>query len=129
MSEPRVPPTPPPTYTPPPPTSGGAESPNRKIMLVLSYLGLLSLIPLLVEKDDREVQWHAKNGTILAVVEILAAVAMVIVGHVPGLNCVGCLVWPIICVIFLVISILCIIKALNGERFVIPILSQYVDRF
>jgi len=28
-----------------------------------------------------------------------------------------------------VISILCFINALNGERFVIPLLSQYVDRF
>jgi uncharacterized membrane protein len=129
MSEPRVPPTPPPTYTPPPPPTGGTVSPNRKIMLVLSYLGLLCLIPLLAEKNDPEVQWHAKNGTVLAIAEILLAVVMVIIGHVPGLNCVGCLIWPILMVIFLVISILCIIKALNGERFIIPVLSQYVDRF
>ncbi len=128
MSEPRVPPTPP-TYTPPPPTSGGTVSPNRKIMLVLSYVGLLSLVPLLVEKDDREVQWHAKNGTVLAVAEILIFVILAIVSHIPGLNCIGCLIWPIICLVFLVISVLCIVKALNGERFILPVLSQYVDRF
>ena len=129
MSEPTVPPTPPPTYTPPPPSSGGTVSPNRKIMLVLSYLGLLSLIPLLAEKDDKEVQWHAKNGTVLAVAEIILLVVMVIVSHIPGLNCIGCFIWPILMIIFLVISVLCIIKALNGERFIIPVLTQYVDRF
>lgn len=60
MSEPTVPP--PPSYTPPPPppSSGGPAgpghvSPNRTIMVVLSYLWILALVPLLVEKEDQEV--------------------------------------------------------------------------
>ena len=40
-------------------------------MLVLSYIGLLALIPLLVKKDDREVQWHAKNGLAIFVAHII----------------------------------------------------------
>ena len=63
---PHVPPPPPPggSYTPPPPSSpaGGPQSSERTIFLVLSYLGILCLIPLLAKKDDPEVQWHAKNG-------------------------------------------------------------------
>ena len=43
-----------------------APSSDRTIMLVLSYLGILALIPLLMKKDDPEVQWHAKNGLALA---------------------------------------------------------------
>ena len=31
-------------------------------MIVLAYFGLLALIPLLMEKEDAEVQWHAKHG-------------------------------------------------------------------
>ena len=34
----------------------GAPSSNRNVMIVLSYLWLLALIPLVVEKEDREVQ-------------------------------------------------------------------------
>ena len=55
MSEtPHVPPSPPPpppggSYTPPP---AGAPSSDRTIFLVLSYLGILCLIPLLAKKDD-----------------------------------------------------------------------------
>ncbi len=37
-------------------TPSGAPSSNRTVMLILSYLGLLALVPLLVEKDDQEVQ-------------------------------------------------------------------------
>ena len=48
---------------------GGAPSSNRTVMIILSYLWMLALIPLLVEKDDREVQWHAKHGIVLLVAE------------------------------------------------------------
>ena len=80
MSEfppPSAPPPPPPgggTYTPPPPPplGGGAAPPSsdRTIMLVLSYLGILSLVPLLAKKDDPEVQWHAKHGLVLMAAEL-----------------------------------------------------------
>ena len=57
-------------------TSGsGAPSSNRNVMIVLSYLWLLALVPLLVEKDDKEVQWHAKHGLVLMVAELVFWVA------------------------------------------------------
>ena len=45
----------------------GSVSSNRNVMIVLSYLWLLALVPLLTEKDDKEVQWHAKHGLVLMV--------------------------------------------------------------
>ena len=45
-------------------------------MIVLSYLGLLALIPLLVEKNDKEVQWHAKHGLVLLVAEIVLFIGL-----------------------------------------------------
>ncbi len=52
-----------------------APSSNRNVMIVLSYLWLLALIPLVVEKEDREVQWHAKHGLVLTGAEVLFWVA------------------------------------------------------
>ena len=48
-------------------------------MIVLSYLWLLALVPLLVEKEDKEVQWHAKHGIVLMVAEIVLWIALWIV--------------------------------------------------
>ena len=48
-------------------------------MIVLSYLWLLALVPLLVEKDDKEVQWHAKHGIVLMVAEIVFWIIVTIV--------------------------------------------------
>ena len=51
-------------------TPGSAPSSNRNVMILLSYLWLLALVPLLTEKDDKEVQWHAKHGLVLMVAEL-----------------------------------------------------------
>jgi uncharacterized membrane protein len=136
MSEPSVPP--PPSYTPPPPPPGGipptpgTASPNRGIMIVLSYLWLLAIIPLLVEKDDREVQWHAKNGLILTAAEVVIGILLSIFTSMVAfldLGCTGCVLHSALFVVILVVHIMAIVKGVNGQRLVIPGLSQYVDRF
>jgi uncharacterized membrane protein len=130
------PPTPPPAEPPPPQESPPREvvSDNRSIMIVLSYLGLLALIPLLVDKDDKEVQWHAKHGLVLAVVEVAVMIGLMVIGGIlgavsGGLGCIFGLLWPVFMVVILVVHILCIVKGLNGQRFLIPGISEYADRF
>ncbi len=119
------------------PTPASVPSGNRTIMIVLSYLGLLALIPLLVEKNDKEVQWHAKHGLVLLVAEIVIfivySILMMLVTHIPVLGClaalVGGLLWFVIVIGILVIHIMCIVKGVNGQRFTLPYISEYADRF
>ena len=137
MTEPETPPPPPPAdtppETPPPPASGsggGSESANRGLMIVLSYVWILALIPLLAEKDDKEVQWHAKHGLVLMVTEIAIWVAIVILQGVPLVGAIlGCAIGPILWLVFVFIRIVCIAKGLQGDRFVLPVVSQYADKF
>lgn len=135
---PPPPPTAPPPVEPPPadpsPASGGKVSDNRAIWIVLSYLGLLALIPLLVEKDDPEVQWHAKHGLVLTVVEIVVFIGLAVVGMVlgalsAGLGCILGLAWPVLGLGVLVLHIMCIVKGLKGERFLVPTVSEFADKF
>ena len=130
------PPPPPPAEPEPAKETAPAEvvSDNRNIMVVLSYLGLLALIPLLVEKDDREVQWHAKHGLVLTVVEVIVFIAlqvlMMVLGAVSGgLGCVFGLLVPLFMLAVLIVHIMCIVKGLNGQRFLIPGVSDFADRF
>ncbi|MGH9360703.1 MAG: hypothetical protein ACRD2T_02215 [Thermoanaerobaculia bacterium] len=140
MTEPPVPPTPP-TYTPPPPpppppAGGGTASPNRSLMIVLSYLGVLAIIPLIAEKDDREVQWHAKHGLVLLgfwiVVGIVLSLLSNVIGSFDPSGCLGCF-WfgpsSVVGLAAIVIHVLCIIKGINGQRFLIPGISQLADKF
>lgn len=115
----------------------GATSSNRTIMIVLSYLWLLALVPLLVEKGDREVQWHAKHGIVLMVAEIVLWVAWTIVStvvsQIPFLGClgaaVGALVGFIVWLGIIVLHVFAIVKGVNGQRLVVPYVTQYADRF
>lgn len=130
MSEPSVPPPPPPTYTPPPPTGPSSVSPNRTLMIILSYLGPLGLVPLLAEKDDREVQWHAKNGLAFFGAYLILWVLVTIIGMVmPDLGCSGCILSVVLFVVVIVVTILGITKGLNGQRFRLPVVSDFADKF
>ncbi|HEY3383326.1 MAG TPA: DUF4870 domain-containing protein [Vicinamibacterales bacterium] len=116
---------------------GSTPSGNRTIMIVLSYLWLLALVPLLVEKNDKEVQWHAKHGIVLMVAEIVLWIVLfivqMIVGRIPGLGCLFAIVGALISIVLwlgaLIVHILCIVKGVNGQRFTLPYISQYADQF
>ncbi len=134
-----APPPPPPPAEPasPPPQEPAAQevvSENRNVMIVLSYLWLLALIPLLVEKDDREVQWHAKHGLVLTVVEVvvmigLQVVVMILGAISGGLGCIFTLLIPIFLLAILIVHVLCIVKGVKGQRFLLPGVSEFADRF
>ena len=127
--------TPPPP--PPPPAGGGYQTPatggDRTLMVVLSYLWILALIPLLAKKEDREVQWHAKNGLVLLGVEIALWILFTILGFVMpqglGLGCgmatVQCAIW----IAFLVVRVIAIVKGVGGQRFRLPVVSDMADKF
>ena len=139
-----VPPsTPPPggTYTPPPPpppppVGGAAPGSDRTVMIVLSYLSILCLIPLLTKKDDPEVQWHAKNGLAFVVFDIVVWIVLAIVtrvaAHIPIFGCgiatVLSVLWCIVWVGILVIHVVAIIKGVNGQRFRLPVVSDFADK-
>ena len=116
-----------PGIPPPPPP---APSSNRNVMIVLSYLWLLALVPLLTEKDDREVQWHAKHGIVLMVAEIIFWVVLAVIQTMTFL--IGCFAgifglfaWLAI----VILHILCIVEGINGQRLIVPGISQYADKF
>ena len=123
------------SYTPPPPPAAGGKSgsSDRTLMVVLAYLWILGLIPLLVKKDDREVQWHAKNGLVLFGAEIVAWIVLGAVGFALrsamgmscGLGIIECAIW----LAFLVIRIMCIVKGVGGQRFRIPLVTDWAEKW
>lgn len=120
-----------PQYPPPAPKK------DNTIMLVLAYLGILFLVPLLTEKDDPEVQWHAKHGMVLFIAEIILFVGLAfilfVLGFIPVVRYIstvlGCFLWAVLPIGVLVLHIICIMKATKGERMIVPFVTEYVNRF
>lgn len=117
----------------PPPVGGGTVSSNRNVMIVLSYLWLLAIVPLLTEKEDQEVQWHAKQGLALVVGEIAFAIVIWLASFVlstilPAVGCFGCFLWVAIWALLLALHIMCIVKGVNGERFRVPVVADFAEK-
>ena len=99
-------------------------------MLILAYLGILALIPLLVEPDDAEVQWHAKHGIVLMLSWMALFLALAIISGLPGLGImIGYGFSPFLLVIIFFFHIFAIVKAINGQRLTIPVISEFADKW
>jgi uncharacterized membrane protein len=109
-------------------------SPNRGIMIVLAYLWLLALVPLLVERQDSEIQWHAKHGIVLTAAELALLFAYMVVTSLVSIASLGLgftlvLLVVLAWVAILALHVLAILKAVNGGRLIVPGVSRYADRF
>ena len=116
---------------PPIPPATAPPSGNRNVMIVLSYLWLLALVPLVTEKEDKEVQWHAKHGIVLMVAELVLWVVITMISIVTGpfLGCIVGILSLSLWVGLIILHILCIVKGVNGQRLTIPGLSEYAEKF
>jgi uncharacterized membrane protein len=106
------------------PASAEPVREEDKIMLVLAYLGPLALIPLLTVKDSDFVRWHAKNGLTLGLAALLF---LAVAGFIPLVGI--CLLIPIALIGFVFLSVMAIIKALRGERWRMPAISDIAEKF
>jgi len=109
-------------------------SPNRAMMIVLAYLWVLAFIPLLVEKQDAEVQWHAKHGLVLMAAELVLIIAYILMTSIIslatfGLGCVLVLLLVFAWIGILGLHVAAILKGVNGGRLLIPGISEYAERF
>lgn len=94
---------------------------EKDLTVVLSYIGILCLVPLLARKDDPFAQFHAKQGLVLCVAEV----ATMFISWIP-------LFWvfvPIIWIAWLALSIIGIMNVLNDKKEPLPVIGKYADRF
>jgi uncharacterized membrane protein len=104
-----------------------------RLLLVFAYLGPLAIFTLVASRREF-VKWHARQGLVLFAV--LAALYVVLTPMYRILNryvwwWIGELFWAAVWLAVLgalLTMMLCITRALEGERFKIPILGDLADR-
>jgi uncharacterized membrane protein len=99
------------------------------IFLILAYFGIFALIPFFVVKDNEFVRWHSKQGLVLVGFEIILWIVLMIIGFVPILNIIFAFLGLFIWLGILILHILCIVKALKGEKWYVPVVGKYADKF
>jgi uncharacterized membrane protein len=115
--------------------TGPSPASDRTVMCILSYLWLLALVPLLADTRDAEVQWHARHGIVLMVVEFVAMVGWMILMSILWimtgglLGCLFTIFSPVLILAIIAVHAVAIVKAIGGRRLVIPGISEYASRF
>jgi uncharacterized membrane protein len=99
-----------------------ADVQENKGITVLSYIGILCLVPLLAKKDSKFAQYHAKQGLVLFIMELIIWVLIVI----PVL---GWIIYVVGIITSLVLAIMGIMNVVNGKCKELPIIGKFADKF
>lgn len=96
----------------------GANKIESKLFAVLSYVSVLSLIPLLFRRDDEYALYHGRQGLALLIYGVVAD----ILGTIPGIG------W-----IFSLFRVVCVFKgminAANDIKEPLPYIGKFAERF
>jgi uncharacterized membrane protein len=94
---------------------------DNKLMGILSYIGVLCLIPLLTKKDNEFVFFHAKQGVVLFIAEVITA----FVAAIPFL---GWVIALLASLLWIILSIVGIVNVLGDKTKELPILGKYAAK-
>jgi len=110
--------------TPAAPTSATDQKDiqENKVISILSYFGILCLIPLLAKKDSKFAQFHAKQGLVLLIAWVILSVIFV----VPIL---GWIIGFIGYLFLLILMIMGIINVVSGKMTPLPLIGGLAEKF
>ena len=87
---------------------------DNKGITILSYIGILCLIPLLAKKDSRFAKFHAKQGLVILIGELFTWIPFV--GWMLG-------------IFLFVLSVMGIVNVLGGKYTKLPIVGDLAEKF
>ncbi len=112
-----------------------ADIENNKVMAVLSYFGILVLIPIFAAKDSKFARFHANQGLVLWITALVVGIALGIVVGILGaililvglgfLSIILSIISSAVSIAFLVLAILGIVNAATGKAKELPIIGKF----
>lgn len=100
----------------------------NKVYGILSYIGFLFIIPLLAAKDSRFAKFHANQGLVAFLTEMIinaASGAVCAFLSAIHLGAVAAMVGPLISLISLAISVIGIVYAAQGKAKELPVIGKF----
>lgn len=104
-----------------------ADIQSNKVMAVLSYIGILWLVPMLGAKESKFAQFHANQGIVLFLFElaynVVSQIIQAILGGIPVVSALVSVILSLLNLVFLVLAILGIVNACQGKAKELPIIG------
>ena len=99
-------------------TSNSVE--DVRLASVMCYVPLLCFVPLLNMRENKEIRFHARQGVILFMIEILAVLFLV--------DWVSRFVFKGVLILAAILSATAIYSTIQGKRFRLPIIGDIADK-
>jgi uncharacterized membrane protein len=102
-----------------------ADVEQNKVYAVLAYIGLLFLVPLLAAPNSKFARYHTNQGVVLFLATVIAMAGSMVLAMIPLIGCIAGLLPIAIGGGALVLMILGIINAANGEYKPLPMIGHF----
>jgi fumarate reductase subunit D len=90
---------------------------KNKVVAAMSYLWILCLVPLFLKRNSAFAQFHAKQGLVLFIIEIVGW----LVFWIPFLG-------QLLLIAIVLVAIIAIIKAYQGSYWKIPVIGDFAKK-
>ena len=94
---------------------------GSQIMAAMSYLGILALVPLIVNRRDPYVAFHARQGLVLWIWEVLAVFSL----SLPGI---GKILFQTSSLLCFLLSVVGLVSVLLGRAWKFPVVGQWAQK-
>lgn len=98
---------------------------ENKVKAILACIPIVGLILLFVEKEDQFVRYYGAQYTIIGAVGMVLPILMGIVAVIPVIGWIIACLSPLVGLAVLVVVVMGMVKANNGEKFEIPMVKDY----
>jgi uncharacterized membrane protein len=98
---------------------------ENKVKAIVACIPIVGLILLFVEKEDQFVRYYGAQYTIVGAVGMVLPIVMGIVAIIPVIGWIIACLSPLVGLAMLVLVVMGMVKANNGEKFQIPMISDY----
>lgn len=102
---------------------------SNKVMAILAYFGILVLIPLFAAKESKFARYHVNQGLVLFIAEVAYGIVYAILSSI-----IWAISWRlyfitriigIFSLVFLVLSVIGIVNAVNGQAKELPVIGKF----
>jgi len=117
------------------PSAGAASAPAGgladNVAGLLAYLTIIpAIIFLVIEPFNRNrfVRFHAFQCLFIAATGFILGIALSIIGFIPVVNLMVLFLAPIVWIGILIMVILCMVRAYQGQKFKLPIIGDMAEK-
>ena len=101
---------------------------SNKVMAILAYFGILVLIPLFAAKESKFARYHVNQGLVLFIAEVAYGIVYAVLSSI-----IWAISWRLYFItriigffslVFLVLSVIGIVNAVNGQAKELPVIGK-----